>query len=242
VDKNIKIFPTPYELAENFAEEIVSLIKESNEKGMPFTVALSGGSTPGLLFSLLGDHFAKSVSWEAVHFFWGDERCVSPDNKESNFGLTKGKFLDKIEIPSSNIHRIRGEEDPVSEALRYSDEILTFTDSRDGLPLFNLFILGLGDDGHTASIFPGQTELLKSGKICEVVSHPFSHQQRITITGKVINNSDRITFLVTGKNKAGIVENIINKRPDALNFPAYFIVPVYGKLTWFVDKEAAALL
>ena len=242
MDKNIKIFPTPYELAEMFAEEMVGMISESNKKGKSFTVVLSGGSTPELLFSLLGDHYAKSVSWEAVHFFWGDERCVPPDDKESNFGMAKRKFFDKIEIPSSNIHRIRGEEDPASEALRYSDEILTFTDDRDGLPLFNLFILGLGDDGHTASIFPDNTDLLISEKICEVAIHPLTHQRRITITGRVINNSDKITFLVAGKKKTGIVENIINKRPNAKNFPAYFIVPIYGKLTWFVDKEAAALL
>lgn len=218
------------------------MINESVKEEKTFTVALSGGSTPELLFSLLGDNYAKSVSWKNVHLFWGDERCVPPDNAESNFGLTKRKLIDKIEIPAINVHRIKGEEDPEYEAERYSNEILTFTQSRNGLPFFDLFILGLGDDGHTASIFPGNTEILNSEKICEVATHPVTYQQRITITGRVINNSSRVVFLVTGKKKAEIVENIINNRAEALNFPASFIVPTYGMLNWIVDKEAASLL
>lgn len=240
--KELKIFQSPYELAEKFAQEVVGMINESSQKGKSFSVALSGGSTPDMLFSLLGDQYAKSVSWEKVHLFWGDERCVPPDNVESNFGMTKRKLIDKIEIPAANIHRIRGEEDPKTEALRYSDEILNSTQEREGLPLFDLFILGLGDDGHTASIFPGNMDLLNSVKICEVAIHPLTYQKRITITGRVINNSSRVVFLVTGKKKAGIVENILNNRAEAIKFPASSIVPVNGELTWYVDKEAASLL
>lgn len=240
--RTIKIFQTPYDLAEKFAEEMVGMIKESNEKGMPFAVALSGGSTPELLFSLIGDHYAKSVSWQNVHLFWGDERCVAPDNAESNFGMTKRRLIDKIEIPSYNIHRIKGEENPVNEAVRYSDEILSFSQKRNGLPLFDLFILGLGDDGHTASIFPGNLELLNSEKICDVALHPVTNQKRITITGRVINNASRVVFLVTGKKKSEIVEKIINNRAEALSFPASYIVPADGMLTWYVDKESASLL
>jgi 6-phosphogluconolactonase len=242
VDSSIKIFQTPYELAETFAEEMVEMVKQAGNKKKPFTIALSGGSTPELLFSLLGDHFADKISWKSVHLFWGDERCVPPDHNESNFGMTKRKFIDNTEIPFSNIHRIRGEADPESEAVRYSEEIKMFTGSRNTLPLFDLVILGLGDDGHTASIFPGHNELLTSPKICEVAYHPLTHQRRITITGRVINNSERVVFLVTGSRKAEIVENIINKKATALNYPAAYIVPFNGSLTWYVDKEAAALL
>lgn len=242
MDRSIKIFPSPYELAEKFAEEMVGMINESSQKRKPFTIALSGGSTPELLFSVLGDNYARSVSWEEVHLFWGDERCVPPDNAESNFGLTKRKFIDKIEIPASNIHRIRGEENPVNEAIRYSVEISSFTKKKNALPQFDLFILGLGDDGHTASIFPGNIELLNSVKICEVALHPVSHQKRITITGRVINNSLRVVFLVTGKKKAEIVESIIYKGAESSKFPASSIVPANGELTWYVDKEAASLL
>ena len=238
----IKIFPTPYELAEKFAEEMVSLINRSAAKDKTFTVALSGGTTPELLFSVLGDHFSKSVQWKFLHLFWGDERCVPPENSESNYGMTKRKLIDKIVIPSSNIHRILGENDPASEAVRYSEEISANTEERDGLPMFDLVILGLGDDGHTASIFPQNSELLNSSGICEVAVHPVTHQRRITITGKILNNAKNITFLVTGKRKAEIVEKIINKKPSAQNFPASHIVPDYGNLTWFMDKDAGSLL
>ncbi len=242
MDRIVKIFPTPYELAEKFAEEMVSMITEANKLGKPFSVALSGGSTPELLFSLLGDHYAKAVSWQNVHLFWGDERCVAPGNPESNFGMTKNKLIDKIEIPVSNIHRIKGEENPVNEAIRYSDEIFSSTANRNGLPFFDLVILGLGDDGHTASIFPGNLELLNSEKICDVASHPVTNQKRITITGRVINNASRVVFLVTGKKKSEIVEKIINNRDEALSFPASYIIPAEGMLTWYVDKESASLL
>jgi len=242
VNIELKIFQTSYELAESFAEEMISMIGVSAEKGKPFTVALSGGSTPELLFSLLGDQYAKAVSWKNVHLFWGDERCVPPDNAESNFGMTKRKLIDKIEIPASNIHRINGEEDPANEAVRYSDEILAITQKHSGLPFFDLVILGLGDDGHTASIFPGNMDLLNSEKICDVAAHPVSNQRRITITGRIINNSSRVVFLVTGKKKAEVVENIINNRAEALKFPAHYIVAPDGMLTWYVDKEAASLL
>ena len=242
MDKSIKIFPTPYALAEKFAEELVSMIKESADRKKPFTIALSGGSTPELLFSLLGDHFSTSAPWEFVHLFWGDERCVPPDNSESNYGMTKRKLIDKIDIPSSNIHRIRGEEDPEKEAKRYSGEISGFTSKRDRIPIFDLVILGLGEDGHTASVFPGHLDLFTSDKTCEVAFHPVTNQRRITITGRVINNADAITFLVTGKKKAEIVEGIIKKSASSLNFPASYIVPVFGSLTWLLDEEAGCLL
>ena len=242
MDKSIKIFPSPYELAEKYAEELVSMIIESANKKKPFTVALSGGSTPELLFSVLGEHFSKSAPWEYVHFFWGDERCVPPDNQGSNYGMTSRKLLEKIDIPSANIHRIKGEADPEKEAARYSEEISDFTASRDGLPLFNLIILGLGEDGHTASIFPGHQELFNSDKICDVAVQPLTLQKRITLTGRIINNADYVNFLVTGKKKADIIGKIINKNASSQNYPASYIVPVYGVLRWFIDEEAGGLL
>jgi len=238
----VKIFPTPYELAEKFADEMVLMINESHKSGRSFVIALSGGSTPELLFSLLGDHYSHSVSWEHVHFFWGDERCVPQESSDSNFGMTKKKLIDKIKINSSNIHRIIGENDPVAEAARYSTEISAFTGKRNGFPVFDLVILGLGDDGHTASIFPDHPELLSSDKICEVAIHPVTFQKRVTITGRVINNAESIAFLVTGKKKAEVVEAILNKRASAQNFPASRIVSDYGRVTWFLDREAGNLL
>lgn len=239
---NYKIFSSPYQLAEKFAGELVQMITASEQNKKIFTIALSGGSTPELLFSLLGDHFSNSVTWDYVHFFWGDERCVSPDSQESNFGMTRRKLLDKIDIPSANVHRIRGEEDPEKEASRYSEAISDYTGKRDGFPLFDLIVLGLGEDGHTASIFPGHLELFNSEKICEVTVHPVTLQKRITLTGRVLNNAGYVVFLVTGKKKADIVEKLIKKSKSALNFPASYIVPVYGVLNWYLDEEAAGLL
>ncbi len=152
--------PSPSELAEKFAYEMTRMITESVKNSATFTVALSGGSTPELLFTVLGGNYAESVDWKYVHFFWGDERCVPPGNPESNFGMAQKEFLGRIDIPSINIHRIRGEDDPENEAVRYSDEILMFAANRDGLPLFDLILLGLGEDGHTASIFPGHSDFL----------------------------------------------------------------------------------
>ena len=237
----IKIFPSPNELAENFAEDLVKMIIESAERRKTFTVALSGGSTPGLLFSVLGERFSDSVPWKFVHLFWGDERCVPPDDPESNFGMTKKVFLEKIKIPPANIHRIIGEKDPSEEALRYSNEIAGFTSEMAGLPVFNLIILGLGEDGHTASIFPDNNKLLNSEKICEVAIHPLSFQKRITITGKVINNAENVVFLVTGENKAEVVSAII-ERPGTVDFPAARIDPKTGLLKWYLDDAAAKMI
>ena len=242
MEQIVKIFPTLFELAVKFAEEMVRMINESAKNKKHFTVALSGGSTPEILFTLLGEKYSESVPWQYVHFFWGDERCVGPDDPESNFGMTFRKLLTKIEIPSINIHRIKGEDDPGKEAVRYSEEISLNALKRDGIPLFDLVILGLGEDGHTASLFPGHPELMNSDKICDVAFHPVTLQKRITLTGKVINNADAVTFLVSGKKKDGVVEKMFKKNPAALNYPASHIVPVYGRLSWFIDKDAWSLL
>jgi 6-phosphogluconolactonase len=242
LNSSVKIFRSPYELAEKFAEELVRRITDSAEKNEPFTVALSGGSTPELLFSVLGDHFSKSAPWEYAHFFWGDERCVPVTSQDSNYGTAKRKFLDKIIIPEVNIHRIHGEDDPEKEAYRYAEEIAYFTAGKNGLPLFDMIILGLGEDGHTASVFPDQKELLYSDNVCGVAFHPVTFQKRITLTGRVINNAGSVIFLITGKKKADIIEKIINKRPEAVGFPSYYIVPEHGMLYWYIDEEAAMLL
>jgi 6-phosphogluconolactonase len=242
LDKSVKIFSTPHELAERFAEELVRMIKVSAKRKELLSVALSGGSTPELLYSVLGEHFSGFALWEHVHFFWGDERCVPADNPDSNFGMAGKILLEKIDIPSDNIHRIKGEDDPEKEAIRYSQEIYGYSRKRKGLPLFDLIILGLGEDGHIASIFPGHNELFSSDKICEVAIHPVTLQKRITITGRIINNADSVTFMVTGKRKADIVNKIVNQSPSALNFPAYYVSPLCGVLHWYLDKDAGRLL
>lgn len=242
MDRIYRIFPEPGDLAEAFAADLIRMIKKAEKNKSVFTIALSGGNTPKLLFSVLTEKYIRTVNWNIVHFFWGDERCVPPDDPESNYGVAWQIFLSKIEIPEKNIHRIRGENDPSGEARRYSEEISAFNRSENNLPVFDLIILGMGDDGHTASIFPGGMGLLKSEKICEVTTHPATGQKRVTITGKVINNSELVIFLVTGENKAHIIDSIFKKRADAETFPASFIIPHDGKEIWYLDQQAGKFL
>lgn len=225
-------------VAAAFAKWLVSWLRGRNRT----TVALSGGSTPKLLFQILADDYADQVDWSGIHLFWGDERCVPPDHQDSNYGMTKALLLDHIDIPSSNVHRIRGEEQPATEAIRYGQEILTTVSAVDGRPAFDLIILGMGSDGHTASIFPHQRHLLQNTAICSVATHPESGQKRITINGPVLNHAYQVAFLVTGAAKAEKVQLILEKQAGYKAFPAAHIAPADGITHWFLDEAAAQLL
>jgi 6-phosphogluconolactonase len=238
----IKIFPSPLELAESLALELVNQIKEADKSNSLFTIAISGGNTPKLLFSILGEKYADSVNWLNVHFFWVDERCVPPDHNESNYLMVRETLLKKLVCAPVNIHRMRGEDDPEKEAERYSNELKDFTFKKNGLPFLNAVLLGLGEDGHTASIFPGNEHLFRTDKICVATVHPVTGQNRITLTGNVINNAGRIIFMVTGRNKAGIAKKVIDKDDCDQLFPALLVFPANGKLSWYLDKEAGSLL
>jgi 6-phosphogluconolactonase len=235
----IQIFPTSERTIKEIANFIFILIKKSAEAKKNFFWALSGGNTPKLLFEELKINFKDKIDWSYVHLFWGDERCVSYESTESNYGEAKRLFLDQIDIPKENIHPVFGDRDSVSEAERYSDEIKSIVPLLNDLPNFDLIILGIGEDGHTASIFPNQMHMMKSDKICEVAIHPVSAQKRITITGKTINNSKIIVFLVTGEKKSKILSEIINKNNKNKNHPAAQIIPKFGNLYYFLDKESS---
>jgi len=231
---DIHIHPDKQRVAEAFALFLAYWLKPRERA----TIALSGGSTPKLLFRHLADLYRDRIDWSKVHFFWGDERCVPPDHEESNYGMTRELLLQYIAIPEGNVHRIRGEADPGEEAQRYGEVIQEFVPKANGRPAFDLMILGMGDDGHTASIFPDQLELLKAEGPCAVASHPESGQQRITLTGPVINNAGLISFLVTGADKAPRIEEIFQKKGNWENYPAAHIQPERGELHWFLDEEA----
>jgi 6-phosphogluconolactonase len=224
------------EFCREFANQISTLLKNKNK----IDIALSGGNTPKIIFQELVASYKEKINWGKINLFWGDERCVLPDDPESNYGMTKKYLLDQIKIPPENIYRVKGESNPDEEAERYSDVIQLNLISVNNLPQFDIVLLGLGDDGHTASIFPDQMELIESDKICEVAVHPESKQKRITVTGRVINNSKKIYFLVSGKTKSFAVGKILNKNGDYLKLPGAHIKPVDGELTWFLDKEAAS--
>lgn len=228
-------------LAETLAEEIVQRITHSATSERNYSIAFSGGSTPELLYSLLGNEFSKEIPWQFVQLFWGDERCVPPKSEESNYRLVHKLILSRVDVPHKNIHRIMGEDDPHAEAVRYSVELGSLP-QRDGLPVFDLQIMGMGEDGHTASIFPDNLSLFSADELCAVTVHPVSGQKRITLTGPVLNNSESVVFIVTGKSKADIAGKIINRESDFRIYPAGNIEPVYGSLDWYLDDDAAALI
>lgn len=232
----IHIFPNNQAVARAFAEWLYQWLDGRQQ----VHIALSGGSTPQLLFSLLAEEYADKIRWDQVYLYWGDERCVPPTHEDSNYGVTQDLLLRHIDIPISNVHRIRGEENPEAEAEHYGEVIRSSLKlSEAGIPIFDLIILGMGTDGHTASIFPHQMELLHADKVCAVATHPDTGQKRITLTGPVINQAKRIAFLVTGKSKTDKVRQVIRQEDEWQAYPVAHIKPVNGKTEWFLDQDAA---
>lgn len=235
----IKIFDDLTSLNESFTTYLKEILAEKER----ITVALSGGSTPKSLFDYWAKNHAADIDWKSVFLFWGDERCVPPTDERSNYKMTKDHLLSHVAIPESNIFRIKGENSPAAESERYATLLEMEVDMVDGVPSFDLIMLGMGDDGHTASVFPHEIDLWKSDKLCVVATHPESGQKRVSLTGKVINAAQHVAFLVTGANKADKVKQIIENRNEVKNtYPAAKVKPMSGNLVWFMDKEAAKLL
>ena len=233
----VKIFPNVKKVVKALAKEIFNLTVSTHQKR--FDILLSGGNTPSELFQKLNKKYAYSIDWDRIHFWWGDERCVSPDDENSNYKQANDILISKILIPAENVHRIRGENNPEEEAVRYALEIKENINYRGENPVFDLVLLGLGEDGHTASIFPDEIEMFEDERVCAVTKHPLTGQNRITITGKVLNNANRVFFLVTGANKAQRISEIMNDDEAAKLLPAYYISPTNGELIWYIDEAAA---
>jgi 6-phosphogluconolactonase len=238
--EEIEIFEDKENLAKRLVEVLEIEIRNAASRNTKINIALSGGSTPGMFFKELAKNYSEKISWTKVKFFWGDERCVPPDDPESNYGTAKNILLDRIKIPSENIFRIKGENKPLEEVERYSKILEENLTKKNNLPFFDLIFLGMGEDGHTASIFPDQIELMNSQKNCAVSTHPETNQKRITLTGNVINNAGKVIFLITGKSKAKVLSEVINNKYKI--YPAANVNPLNGKLIWMLDKEAAELL
>jgi len=216
-----------------------------------FSVALSGGSTPRALYSLLAtDEFVARVDWSRLHVFWGDERCVPPDHPESNYGMARQALLDHVRIPLSNIHRIPCEREPRLAAAAYEQTLRAwFSGGSAGrrvrereTPRFDLILLGMGEDGHTASLFPGAAALGERTRwvvACQVIA---LGAWRVTLTPIVINAAAHVMFLVSGAHKAERLRQVLAGpyRPDEL--PAQIVRPTRGRLVWLVDKAAASAL
>ncbi len=227
---NIKVFNDYIEIG----DFVRSVITEDavNEN---FHMALSGGNTPRSIYALLSEYKKPFIPWEKIKFYWGDERCVPPDDQNSNFLMVKEALFDKIQPAKDRICRIMGENDPDLEKERYKQVVISNTKG-----IFDLMFLGLGTDGHTASIFPNQMHLLTSDKVCEKAVHPDSGQIRITLTGPILNASRKILFLVTGSEKSKVVYDILHQKGEWKKYPASHIKPIGGQIIWILDKKAAA--
>ncbi len=225
-----KIFADSEELARGAAELFVARRAE--------TVALSGGSTPKLMFQILADRFRDQVAWDGIQFFWSDERHVPPDHPESNYRMAHEALLAHVPVSAENVHRIHGENSNAAEAAaKYEETIIAVT--KQPLPRLDLIFLGLGTDGHTASIFPG-SEMLHETQ--HLVAAPYVEKfksYRITMTLPLLNNTASVVFLVSGAEKASIVKEVLEGENK---YPAQAVQPIHGELIWMLDREAAAYL
>ncbi|MGB5932414.1 MAG: 6-phosphogluconolactonase [Anaerolineae bacterium] len=248
----IRTYSDAASLAQAAAEHFVTLARKAITSRGQFAVALSGGSTPRATYALLAtEEFAARVDWPRVHVFWGDERCVPPDHPDSNYRMAREALLDHVPVLTRNVHRIQGEISPKEAAVDYESTLRSFfaprakgKDTRDDepTPRFDLVLLGMGDDGHTASLFPRTAALHEQTRW--VVAHYVENLGAwlVTLTPVAINAAAHITFIVSGASKAERVRQVLSGtyRPDVL--PAQIVRPTTGRLLWLVDDAAAALL
>ena len=196
---------------------------------------------------MLAAEYGEKIDWSKIHFYWGDERCVPPEDDQSNYKMTVEHLFSKVAVPEANIHRILGEAEPSGEAMRYANLLEINLRRIAGIPQFDMVMIfasfyGMGDDGHTASIFPHEIDLWEAKDHCVVATHPDSGQKRVSLNGKVINMAKTVGFLVTGASKAEKVKAVIEKTEGYTAYPAALVEPVSRKLIWFLDQEAAAAL
>jgi 6-phosphogluconolactonase len=233
----INIFPSVVELTGHLVSGISRRLAKM-PAGRFFSIALSGGSTPKAIFNLIAEKHRYTIDWSKVLIFWGDERCVPPTDNESNYRMAHENLFTHLPVPELNFCRIMGEENPEPEAARYSEKVDTMLPHKHALPQFDLILLGLGEDGHTASIFPYNIELFNSLKLFEVSGHPLTGQKRITATGRLINNAREVCFIVTGSGKAEKVAQILKKKAGWAGLPASLVDPSGGELVWLLDEAA----
>ncbi len=232
----LEIVPSPHHLVRTAADRFVSLASEAIANRGRFAVALAGGSTPEPAYALLAEPpIVHKVDWTRVEVFWGDERCVPPDHPDSNYRMARRAFLDHVPIPEENVHRMRGELPPDEAVAAYRLELQKALGA-DGR--FDLILLGMGPDGHTASLFPGTDAVDERTRSVVAVHVEALDAWRITLTLPVINAARRVIFLVSGEAKA---ETLARVYAGEL-LPAALVEPVCGELTWLVDRAAASHL
>lgn len=240
MDRNrLYIYPDVDTLAAAFVCEFSKFLVNRSENDTPLHVALSGGSTPLVIFRHLSEA-TRPEDWSGVHLYWGDERCVASADPQSNFGQAQKILIAPMGLQEDQVHRIVGEHDPDQESKRYGRFLTEMLPVENGIPVFDWIWLGLGEDGHTLSIFPDQIELWKSDEHSVITTHPQSGQKRITLTGGVVNAARRVSFIVTGRNKRKVVREIIKSEGGFMNLPASYVAPLTGEVEWYLDQEAAS--
>ncbi len=244
MNPDIRIFPDGETLSHEAVHLIIRLAQQAVTENGRFCIALSGGGTPQRLFQLLGlSPHKDQMPWEHTHLFWGDERLVSPDDAGSNYGQAHAIFIGKVPIPNENIHRAHGELDSDTAVSDYKTQLKKFAQNGEW-PRFDVVLLGLGSDGHTAALFPGPiTPEEETDPVIPVTANYDGRPaQRLSLTPQVFNDARNVIFLVTGANKAETVTAVINGPADLEHLPAQRIQPHTGSLIWFLDKPAASAL
>jgi 6-phosphogluconolactonase len=239
-DVQVRVLRDMESLSFAAADRFLGISHESISASGRFTVALSGGSTPQKLYALLGSEpYQKTIKWTQVHVFWSDERAVPRDHPDSNFKLAFDTFLSRVPIPEANLHRIRGEDGPEKAAREYENDLRNFF-GLQRTPVFDLIILGIGEDGHTASLFPGSSALAETARLALPVHPDRPKTGRVTLTLPVLNNASHILFLASGHAKANIVAEVLGE--GKAQYPAALVNPSHGSIEWLVGKDAAKKL
>jgi len=237
---HIAIFDDKHTLSQNVAEYIMRIVKESIALYGRFTIALTGGTTPGEAYSLLGSEPIKSqIDWQRVHIFWGDERCVPQNNPDSNFYLAQEVLLDKIAIPKSHIHPMPADQPDRDVASQAYTVEMQHTFGTNGIPSFDLIHLGMGPEGHTASLFPHQASLHEIHRLVMPVSVPKPPPDRLTFTPPLLNAARNVLFLVTGSDKAEALHAVLEGEYQPDEYPAQIVRPTNGEVVWMLDRAVA---
>jgi 6-phosphogluconolactonase len=239
IQPELRIFDGPTDLFNAAANEFSTLATAAVKDHGRFSVALSGGSTPRNLYQLLASNAFSNLPWDKTYFFFGDERHVPPDHSDSNYRMAKDALLWKV--PEPNVFRIHAEQDAEAAARDYEQTLRTFFKLQPGeFPRFDLVFLGLGPDGHTASLFPGSAALNENSKLVVANWAEQVKSYRITLTFPVLNHAACVIFLACGPDKAGILREVLENK--SANLPSQRVLPLDGRLIWMVDRAAVSSL
>ncbi|MGH8014039.1 MAG: 6-phosphogluconolactonase [Candidatus Binataceae bacterium] len=225
------------------AEEIAHIAGEAICMHGEFNLCLTGGQTPAGAYELLATRFLLSVDWKEVRFFWGDERCVPPDDAASNYGMANRTMLSKLTLHPSQVHRIHGEQPPEEGARNYEADLRdSFSLGEGEIPRFDLILLGLGENAHIASLFPQNTAIHESERLAVAVEVDAAQRHRVSLTASVLNHAAHVIFIVSGEAKAQAVYDVLEGPREPDRFPGQIIAPSDGEVLWLVDRDAAGKL